>query len=134
MYNAPCATLLHSAERRLLSDIHMVLGIAVLASNALAGGWGAIAWLRRDPSVIFWYLLRVAQATVVVQVLLGLGVLAGGTRAPDSLHVLYGTLPLAVTLVSEGLRIQAAGRVLDEADVDDLERLDRREQVLIAAE
>ena len=34
-------------------------------TNLLAGAWGAIAWLRRRPSVAFWYLLRVAQVAVV---------------------------------------------------------------------
>ena len=32
----------------------MVVGIAVLATNAVAGGWGAVAWLRRSPSYVFW--------------------------------------------------------------------------------
>ena len=39
----------------------MAVGIAVLATNFAAAVWGGVAWLRRIPSVIFWYLLRVAQ-------------------------------------------------------------------------
>jgi hypothetical protein len=108
----------------------MVLGIAVLASNALAGLWGGAFWLRKEPSVVFWYLLRIAQATVVAQVLLGLGMLAGGERTPDGLHVVYGLAPLVVTLVSEGMRIGVAQTEL--AGVGDLERLERREQAAIA--
>ena len=52
----------------------MALGIAVLVSNLIAAGWGAAAWLRKDAraSITFWPLLRVAQALVVVQVLVGL--------------------------------------------------------------
>ena len=49
----------------------MVIGIAVLATNLVAGAWGAWAWIRQRPSVAFWYLLRVAQATVVLQVIAG---------------------------------------------------------------
>ena len=51
----------------------MVVGIAVLLSNAVAAGWGAIGWLRKDAraSLAFWPLLRVAQATVVIQVVVG---------------------------------------------------------------
>ena len=47
----------------------MVVGIAVLLSNAVAAGWGAVGWLRKEAraSLVFWPLLRVAQATVVVQ-------------------------------------------------------------------
>ena len=32
----------------------MVVGIAVLATNGVAGAWGAVAWLRRSASVGFW--------------------------------------------------------------------------------
>jgi hypothetical protein len=113
-----------------LTDVHVVLGIAVLATNLVAGVWGGVAWLRREPSVIFWYLLRVAQAVVVVQVLVGLLLLAGGRRAPDSLHFVYGVLPLVVALVSEAMRVGAAQTELARAG--DLEALERREQALVA--
>lgn len=107
----------------------MAVGIAVLATNGIAGVWGAVAWLRRDPSVWFWYLLRVAQAAVVVQALIGFGLLAQGLRAPDGLHAVYGFAPLAITLFSEGMRVGVAQRELEDVDVDDL---DRAQQVAIA--
>ena len=67
----------------------MVVGIAVLVANALAAAWGAVGWLRKDAraSLVFWPLLRVAQATVVVQVVVGFILLARGASAPDGLHV-----------------------------------------------
>jgi hypothetical protein len=108
----------------------MYLGIGVLASNALAGGWGAVAWLRRRPSVSFWPVLRVAQALVVVQVIVGLLLLASGESAPDGLHLAYGIAPLVITLVSEGMRIGVAQRELE--GVADLESLERSRQVAIA--
>ena len=46
--------------------VHLAVGIAVIAGNLIAGGWGGIAWLRHQPSVGFWYALRVAQAAVVL--------------------------------------------------------------------
>ena len=107
-----------------------MFGVAVLAANLVAGAWGGVAWLRREPSVIFWYLLRVAQVVVVVQVLLGLVLLAGGDRAPDSLHVLYGVAPLVVALVSEAMRVGAAQTEL--AAAGDVEALERREKALLA--
>jgi hypothetical protein len=107
----------------------MVVGIAVLASNAIAGVWGAVAWLRKDPSVWFWYLLRIAQATVVIQALLGFGLLAQGLRAPDGLHAAYGFAPLLVTLISEGMRVGVAQRELEGVDIDGL---DRSDQITIA--
>jgi hypothetical protein len=107
----------------------MVVGIAVLATNGVAGVWGAVAWLRKDPSVWFWYLLRVAQASVVVQALIGFGLLAQGMRAPDSLHAVYGFAPLAITLFSEGMRVGVAQRELEDVDIDGIERA---EQIVIA--
>ena len=101
-----------------------------MCANALAAGWGAVAWLRGDPSVWFWYLLRFAQVVVVLQVGLGLWLLISGNRPEDELHYLYGVAILAVTMVSEGMRIGAAQRELDE--VDDVDALDQAEQALLA--
>ncbi len=122
--------MLHSAEGRNLKDAHLVVGVAVLATNLLTGVWGAVAWARRDPSVWFWYLLRVAQAVVVAQVTLGLILLATDHRAGDELHYVYGVSLLVVTLVTEGMRVGAAQVVLDE--VDDVEALTPVEQREIA--
>lgn len=108
----------------------MLLGIAVLVLNGAAGGWGAVSWLRSVPSVWFWYLLRLAQGAVAVQVVGGLLLLARGETAPDGLHVAYGVSPLVVTLVSEGLRLGAAQRELEQ--VEDVDALERAEQVAVA--
>jgi hypothetical protein len=122
--------LLHSAEGRNLKDVHLVVGIAVLTSNLLAGVWGAVAWARKEPSVWFWYLLRGAQVIVVVQVTLGLILLATDHRAAQELHYVYGISPLFVTLVTEGMRAGAAQREL--ADVEDVAALSREEQREVA--
>lgn len=108
----------------------MWVGIAVLATNGAAGGWGAVAWLRRDPSIWFWYFLRAAQAAVAVQVVLGLILLARGETAPDGLHIAYGVSPLVISLVAEGMRLGVAQRELE--DVSDVEALDRGEQLALA--
>jgi hypothetical protein len=108
----------------------MYLGITVLVANAVAGGWGAVSWIRKQPSIVFWPLLRVAQAAVVVQVVLGLLLVASGESAPDGLHIVYGITPLIVSLVTEGMRIGAAQKELE--GIEDVEALERREQVLIA--
>jgi hypothetical protein len=108
----------------------MAVGIAVLATNGIAGIWGAAAWLRKDPSVWFWHLLRVAQATVVLQAIVGFGLLAQGLRAVDGLHAVYGFAPLVITLVSEGMRVGVAQRELE--GVEDVDALQRSEQVAIA--
>jgi hypothetical protein len=103
-----------------METAHLIIGVAVLASNLVAGVLGAVAWLRARPSVVFWYLLRVAQATVVAQVLAGSVLLLFGDEAADGLHYLYGTLPLLVTLLAEGARAGAAERELSGLDFDSL--------------
>ena len=110
----------------------MVVGIAVLATNLVAAAWGAIGWVRKDAraSIVFWPLLRAAQATVVVQVVLGLLLVARGASAPDGLHIVYGISPLVVSLVSEGMRVAVAQRELE--GVEDVDALERAEQVALA--
>jgi hypothetical protein len=110
----------------------MVVGIAVLVTNLVAAGWGVIGWLRKDAraSIVFWPLLRLAQAAVVVEAVLGFLLLARGASSPDGLHVAYGVTPLVVSLLSEGMRVGIAQRELE--GVEDLEALERTEQVALA--
>jgi hypothetical protein len=110
----------------------MALGIAVLVSNAAAAGWGAVGWLRKEAraALAFWPLLRVAQACVVAQAVVGLLLLARGESAPDGLHVVYGITPLFVSLVSEAMRAGVAQHELE--GVEDVDALDRPAQVALA--
>lgn len=115
-----------------MSGFHMWVGIGVLASNFIAAGWGAISWLRKDPrgAIVFWPLIRIAQATVVLQAVVGGLLLATGSRAPDGLHAIYGIAPLLITFVSEAMRAGVAQRELDE--IDDVDALDRPQKVALA--
>jgi hypothetical protein len=110
----------------------MVVGIAVLATNLVAAGWGVIGWLRKDAraSIVFWPLLRLAQATVVIQAVVGFLLVARGASSPDGLHIVYGVAPLVVALVSEGMRVGIAQRELE--GVDDVDALERSEQIMLA--
>ena len=116
---------------RRMKDVHAIVGIATLAANALAAVWGAVAWMRQDPSVWFWYVLRAAQATVVIEVGLGVVLLAQGEQPPDSLHYVYAVAPLVIAFVTEGLRVNAAAAEVEKVEGDP-EKLPRREQVLLA--
>jgi heme A synthase len=98
----------------------------VLALNAAAALWGAAAWLARRASVSVWYLLRVAQGSVILQVLLGALLLISGREASDALHYMYGTSPLLVNLFAEGMRVGAAQREIGERDFDALEAVEQR--------
>ena len=91
-----------------------MVGVAVLVTNLAAGLWGGIAWLTDRASLYFWYMLRVAQGTVVLQVILGAILLVLGHDAADPIHYMYGTGPLVVNLFAEGMRAGAAQRELPE--------------------
>jgi hypothetical protein len=112
-----------------METVHLILGVTVLATNAVAGAWGGAAWLWRRPSVWFWYLLRAAQVAVVIQVLAGTILLLTGRQAPDDLHYVYGVLPLLVTVLAEAARAGAAERELAGLD---FESLPKERQRLIA--
>jgi hypothetical protein len=97
-----------------MTELHVAVGVAVLALNVVAGVWGAVAWLTDRASLFFWYVLRAAQVSVVMQVLLGAVLLGLGDTADDPIHYMYGTLPLLVSFVAEGMRSGAAQRELPE--------------------
>jgi len=100
--------------------VHVVVGCAVIVLNLVAFAIGGIAWYRDRSSVRFWYLLRAAQISVFLQVMLG-GLLVFTNHKPDdSLHYLYGILPLVVSLIAEGARTGAAERELRDVDIETL--------------
>ncbi|HEY2333455.1 MAG TPA: hypothetical protein VGH58_00410 [Solirubrobacterales bacterium] len=100
--------------------VHLVVGCAVIALNLVAFAIGGVAWYRALPSIPFWYLLRAAQAAVFVQVMLGGLLVFTGHKPDDSLHYLYGVLPLVVSLIAEGARTGAAERELRDVDFEAL--------------
>ena len=114
-----------------MERLHLIVGVAVLATNLGAGLWGGLAWLRQRPSEGFWYLLRVAQAAVVVQILLGAFLLLLGRESPDGLHYLYGALPILVSMLAEAARAGAGARELEGVDFDALPR--ERQRLLALA-
>jgi hypothetical protein len=111
-------------------EVHLVVGVALIAANLVAGVWGGYSWLERKLSVGFWYALRVAQVTVIVQALLGLALAFSGHHA-DKLHYLYGALPLVVSLLAELVRAGAAAQELGEVGIRDVPE-ERQTQVAMA--
>jgi hypothetical protein len=100
--------------------VHLVVGCSVILLNLVAGGVGGIAWFRDRPSIPFWYLLRAAQASVFLQVMLG-GLLVFTNHEPEeSLHFVYGLAPLLVSFLAEGARTGAAQRELGDTDFESL--------------
>jgi hypothetical protein len=114
-----------------LTAVHVVVGVAVLALSLLAGLWGAWCWYRVIEPRWFWPLLRAAQGAVVIEAALGALLLIDGKRGYGSLHLLYGVLPIAISLVAEQLRITSAEAVLAArglADAQAVGRLPEAEQ------
>ena len=97
-----------------MPTVHLIVGVLVLALNLAAGVVGAWAWLRVQPSLLFWKLLRAGQVAIVVQVLLGALLLVLGHSPEGDLHILYGVLPLAISFIAEQLRIGSAETILEQ--------------------
>ena len=95
-----------------MTHVHLVVGVLTIALNGLAAVYGGWCWWRIRTSTWFWRLLRAGQVAVIVQVLLG-GVLVVLGHKPKGLHVLYGVLPVLVSLLAEQLRVASAQMVLD---------------------
>ena len=114
-----------------MDTVHLVLGVAVVALNLLAGAWGGVSWLQQRPSVSFWYMLRAAQVAVVLQVLAGGILVLLGEEATGALHYVYGLAPLLVSLLAEGARAGAAERELGQDEFHNLSR-DRQRLVALA--
>lgn len=104
----------------------MIVGIAVLVTNFGVAAWGGVSWLSDRPSVGFWYLLRVAQVSVLVQAAIGGILLASGREPSEGLHLVYGLLPIVIAAAAEGVRAGAAERELGETDFHALERQRQR--------
>jgi hypothetical protein len=110
--------------------VHVAVGISLIAANLIAGLWGGVAWLRDRPAVGFWYALRVAQVTVVLQATLGM-VLLFLEHEADDLHYVYGALPLLISFLAELTRAGAAQQELGETEFRSLPE-DEQRQVAVA--
>ena len=95
------------------------------------------AHTHRDQPVLLAFLgalgkrLRVAQVAVVVQITLGAALLLDGRESPDSLHYLYGLLPIVVTLLAEGARAVATEHEVEGLDFESLPK-ERQRAVAVA--
>ena len=111
------------ARPHALKDVHIVVGVAAIVVNALAGIYGGWRWWRVEPRTVwFWRLLRAGQALVVIEAALG-GVLELTDRKAPGLHVLYGLLPVLVSFLGEQLRLASAQMVLDARGYESAEAI-----------
>jgi hypothetical protein len=96
-----------------MKDVHVAFAGVTVALNVIAALWGIWCWWRSAPSGWFWRVLRVAQVSLVIQAALGFILAATSTYKPDTLHLVYGVLPLAMSFIGEQFRISSAQAVLD---------------------
>jgi heme A synthase len=108
-----------------MKQIHLVVGVSAIASWGVVAGYGAWSWWRSSSGPWFWRGLRFAQVVTVVQVALG-GILVALGHKPPGLHVLYGLLPLAVSLIAEALRAASAQTVLDARGYESAQAVGRK--------
>lgn len=101
--------------------LHIAVGSLVILLNLVAGTVGGIAWYRNRASIPFWYLLRAAQVAVFIQAMLGGLLVVTNHKPAESLHYLYGILPLVISFIAEGARTGAAQRELGEVDFESLD-------------
>ncbi len=95
-----------------MKDVHIAVGVLAIGLNVVAALWGGWAWWRSRPSRWFWRLLRAGQGVVVVEAVLGAVLLLIGRKA-SNLHLIYGVLPILISLIAEQLRISSAQMILD---------------------
>ncbi len=100
-----------------MTGVHIAIGAALIAVNALAAAWGGWRWYRREPSRAFWVLLRTGQALVLLAAVDGLMLVLEGRELP-SLHLIYGLTPIAVAFFAEQLRLESAQTVLDREGLE----------------
>ena len=105
-----------------MTAVHIVLGVALVTVNLVAGAYGAWGWWQWRDTPGFWPLLRTGQVLVAIEAVVGLVLSLSGEELPP-LHLVYGLTPLGVAFLAEQLRIVAAQTELDQR------RLEGREAI-----
>jgi hypothetical protein len=90
-----------------MSEVHRVVGFAVVALFTIGWVFGLVLRIRRRPAGDwFWRWLAAAQVVVVLQAILGTVLLLVGRRVDSGgtlggvLHYVYGYLPLLLFVVA----------------------------------
>jgi predicted transporter len=79
-----------------LRDLHVGFAWVVVAANAAVGAWALTAhWLERLRSPLLWRATVVAELTIVVEVVLGVALIALDDREVAQFHAFYGFVALA---------------------------------------
>jgi hypothetical protein len=94
-----------------VTDIHIGLGVVVIAINLIAGIWGLFVWKQKLPAnKYFAQVLAASQTVIIGQAILGLLLLSQNLRAAQQLHYVYGLLPVAMIIFAYSARGKENGR------------------------
>jgi hypothetical protein len=118
-----------------VSSVHSGIGAATIAINALAALIGALAALASRNPKLFWITLRTGQGLVILDAVIGAGLLLSGDKLPR-LHLIYGITPIAVAFVAEQLRLATTPTVLEKRGLEggkDVAKLPEEEQYALVA-
>jgi asparagine N-glycosylation enzyme membrane subunit Stt3 len=96
-----------------MSTVHMRLGVALVAVVVIGALWALVEALRGDVSPSLRVFARLSALALVVQVVLGLLLLAAGHRPADGLHYVYGGVVLLC--IPAGIAYGGGGSVRREA-------------------
>jgi hypothetical protein len=92
---------------RVLLDVHEAFAWVVIASNALAGLWALAAnWLEPLRVRALWWFVIAAEATIFVQVVLGVLLITIDDFEPPKFHMFYGFIALFTVLIVYSYRSQ----------------------------
>jgi hypothetical protein len=94
-----------------LRDVHVVGAWVVVVANALAGLWalGAHFGVGRLRHRSLWWFTAVAEIAIVVEVVLGVVLVAREDREAPQFHMFYGFVALASVGIIYSYRHQLAG-------------------------
>ena len=84
-----------------MSDLHLVVGYAVVVLFAIGWIWGLVAWIaKHDAGRWFWVWLAMVQVVVGAQAIVGAILYLSGHRSDHWLHYAYGIFPAGVLVVA----------------------------------
>lgn len=95
-----------------LRGIHADFAWVVVATNAAVGLWALAAhWQARVRTPWLWRATLLAELTIVVQVCLGVALVAGQDVEVDQFHAFYGFVALATVGIIYSYRQQVAAHL-----------------------
>lgn len=89
----------------MVTQLHLWLGLIVIAINLVAGVWGLLVWRRKLPAnKAYAQVLAASQTVIVGQAIIGLLLLSQNLRAAEQLHYVYGLLPAGMVVFAYSAR------------------------------